>query len=332
MSIAHLQPTTMSTPASKTCRDAKAPFDRKCPKADVVLRSSDNVDFHFPKLLLIFASPVFENLLSDGKPDELKDGRPIILVHDSSKDLRQLLYFCHPLLSTPALSSIDDFVQLHAIAVKYCMEDILGSLEDLILNSPDVMSSAPLALYCLAIQYRFPVLARSAAKLCLTIDIGKLMGGSDFEDQLKHISAFHVNRLFAYHQACSAAINVTGIGGSCRGNHTYTEVHSSVNVFLKAMETRLKTRPCSQTVMEEHQETRTLERGLSTCSTCRLEIWSTVNSLLCSITSAINDAVSKVCLPLLFLFALAELMTSVDFVGYRFLRSSRRVCYGLTAA
>jgi len=324
----------MSTPASKTCRDAKAPFDRKCPKADVVLRSSDNVDFHFPKLLLIFASPVFESLLSDGKPDELKDGRPIIPVHDSSKDLRQLLYFCHPLLSTPALSSIDDFVQLHAIAVKYCMEDILGSLEDLILNSPDVMSSAPLALYCLAIQYRLPVLARSAAKLCLTIDIGKLMGGSDFEDQLKHISAFHVNRLFAYHQACSAAIHITGLGERCRRrfNDDTFEVDSSVSVFLKAMDTRIQSRPCSQAVMEAKEETQTLEERLLHCNECKFTIASTVNRLLSSITSAIDKAVSKVCLSLLFLFALAELMTTLDFIGYRFLRGSRRVCYGLTAA
>jgi len=292
--------TTMDTATATKPTDAEAPFDRECPKADVVLRTSDNIDFHFPKLLLIFASPFFENLLSDGTPDELKDGRPIILVHDSSKDLRQLLYFCHPSLSPPPFSSIDDVVQVHAIAAKYCMEDALGSFQDIIMNSPEVMKSAPITLYGLAARYRLPALARSAAKLCLEIDAGKLMGSSDIEDQLKYVSALHINRLFAYHRACGTAIKITGIVYYCDGNNSV--IHSCLEVFSKAMDMLLQYRPCLQTVIDAKEEMRTLERELLKCNACKPNIDPAVDNLFRYIANVIEDAVSKVCLLSLFLF------------------------------
>jgi len=62
--------------------DAKHPFDD--PKADVILRSSDNVDFRCYKLLLAFASPsFFEGMFNLPQPTgdhvmgETRDGLPV---------------------------------------------------------------------------------------------------------------------------------------------------------------------------------------------------------------------------------------------------------------
>ncbi|KZP18262.1 hypothetical protein FIBSPDRAFT_1046297 [Athelia psychrophila] len=74
-------------------------------KADVIVRSSDNIDFYVSRYFLAYASPVFEGLFSIPSPpspaaaedsDETKDGLPILKLAEDSLILERILLLCYP--------------------------------------------------------------------------------------------------------------------------------------------------------------------------------------------------------------------------------------------
>ena len=83
---------------------AKAPFNDS--KADVILRSSDNVDFRTLKSLLSLASAVFDDMFgwpklpaakSDGTTSTIEDGQlPVVTLSEPSRTVRNVLMICHP--------------------------------------------------------------------------------------------------------------------------------------------------------------------------------------------------------------------------------------------
>lgn len=70
---------------------AAAPFGHA--KADIILRSSGNIDFHVFKLFLSLASPFFETLFDITQPaqvsaeQEIKDGLIDVPITEDSKTL-----------------------------------------------------------------------------------------------------------------------------------------------------------------------------------------------------------------------------------------------------
>jgi len=74
-----------------TVTDANAPFDN--PDADVIIRSSDNVDFRVFKLVLSLASPFFTVMFglpqgpagSINEKQETRNGIPVIQVTENSQ-------------------------------------------------------------------------------------------------------------------------------------------------------------------------------------------------------------------------------------------------------
>ena len=82
------QPTTASYPFNKA-------------NADIILRTSDHVDFHVYSQILMAASQFFERMLEVPQPpvdqQQLKYGRPIIDVSETSKALDLLLRLCYPI-------------------------------------------------------------------------------------------------------------------------------------------------------------------------------------------------------------------------------------------
>jgi len=102
--------------------DAGPPFDSL--HADVILRSSDNVDFRTFKLLLSLASPVFEDMFNMTPLDcetSVKDGALVVQMQsESSRTLEMLLGFCHPNFM-PTLESLDVINDVLAAAMKFEM-------------------------------------------------------------------------------------------------------------------------------------------------------------------------------------------------------------------
>ena len=85
------------------CGSADAPGDHfDHPAADIVIRSSDGVDFKMLKVDLSRTSSVFEDTLSIPQPTEIdrtnphKDGLPVIELSEARDVLDTLLRFCMP--------------------------------------------------------------------------------------------------------------------------------------------------------------------------------------------------------------------------------------------
>src|SRR5712672_3959848 len=96
-----------------------APFNRR--DADLIIRSSDQVDFHVHKSNLGMASVVFEDMftVSGSSPQEQEQNKPVIDLAEDSKTLHRLLTMLYPIerswpetledaLSLVALSKVPD--------------------------------------------------------------------------------------------------------------------------------------------------------------------------------------------------------------------------------
>jgi hypothetical protein len=135
--------------------NAGAPFDN--PHADVILQSSDNIDFHTFKLLLSLASDViiFEDIFTIPQPalgvNEMKHGVPVIPMSESSKALEMLLGFCHP-DCMPALETLDVIDDVLAAARKFEMGVVLKWARTNLLR-PRFMEKQPVRAFTLACKY-----------------------------------------------------------------------------------------------------------------------------------------------------------------------------------
>lgn len=86
----------------KKQKDAKNPF-LDDPTADLVVRTSDKIDFRVHKLILAHASPIFSSILSLPHPppeyaadEDYIDGLPILCVTERSHTMDTFLRCCYP--------------------------------------------------------------------------------------------------------------------------------------------------------------------------------------------------------------------------------------------
>jgi hypothetical protein len=88
------------------------PFDVS--DANLIIRSSDLVDFRVHKSVLAMASPFFEDLLSLPQPSdsEIVDGLPVVQFSESSELLSSLLSILYP-VPTVIPNSYEKVLYLH---------------------------------------------------------------------------------------------------------------------------------------------------------------------------------------------------------------------------
>jgi len=191
--------------------DADAPFDLQ-PRADIILRSSDNVDFYAVRLLLtVDPHSFFSNILTDGQSDVTKNGLPVIgSLEEDSPTLRQLLLCCYPLTMTGGIKlsfqTIDQVLALVQMASKYCMDSVFDAMQPAMLESPAVMDKTPvLQLYALGTQYAWEAVSRKAARRYLDIPSTHLFESSA-TSTLKNINGSDLLRLQQYHLRCRLGV------------------------------------------------------------------------------------------------------------------------------
>jgi hypothetical protein len=197
---------------------ASAPFDD--PNADHVftIQSSDSVQFHAHRYMLLLASPLFKDMLS--LPQPTVSGEPnraeVLELPENSVVLHTLLSCCDP-RTHPDLASL----QLDAVVatlhggIKYqikCVGPIL--LPQIKAHIPKV----PLRVYAIAIQgmiaYKgtegmetafkeFCELARGAAKELLKYRIPfKSIGALPIPSEFEQVPSRYLENLYTYHVAC----------------------------------------------------------------------------------------------------------------------------------
>lgn len=202
---------------SPTITNAERPFDR--PDADVILRSSDNVDFRVSKVHLSMASPFFKDMfaLPQGPADGtagnqvMKEGAPVIQITEKSAETRNLLVLCYPIAMVflglgkdyndmgDDMTFEDALVTLQA-AIKYGMEDIEGWMKWCIFTPPIVERHA-MEVFAYAHHHGWEEETRIAAKCTLRQSPTQW----SHVPELETITGGDYHRLLRYHQECSKA-------------------------------------------------------------------------------------------------------------------------------
>ncbi|KAJ8590284.1 hypothetical protein M405DRAFT_720727, partial [Rhizopogon salebrosus TDB-379] len=178
---------------------AQAPFDNH--DCDIILRSTDGVDFHVFKLILSLVSPVFKDMFTLPQTDLQPDvSVPVIPVAECSTTLRSLLLLCYP-AATPTFSNIDDVKAVMEAARKYDMEAALSRAGDLAMAQ--FLPTNSLQLYALSCRFGWQHHAQIAATRTLEIkDLGR---PSSLFTGLRDITGFDYHRLLVYHYECGVA-------------------------------------------------------------------------------------------------------------------------------
>lgn len=153
----------MSSPSAK--RAASAPFDKS--SADVILRSSENIDFHVHKLIISLASLFFEGVFSvpqssstQDSLEEAPDKPPdVVDMVEDRETLDCLLRYCCP-VKNPSFPKVAVDSVL-AAAMKYDLE-VAAALAREALGAQ--ASAHPLKVYMIACAYNCEWLATRAAK------------------------------------------------------------------------------------------------------------------------------------------------------------------------
>jgi hypothetical protein len=196
----------------ETFRNAKSPFDPTSHTPDVILRSSDNVDFYVMKAFLAFSSPDFFapmfTLPQDQHDIPSPSGLHIVPVAEDSKALRILLLCCYPLDLKDEANDIVNIAKAMSAARKYAMDLAEKRIEKMFLSKAlflldgNLFGGNPLRIYALACRYGFEELGRAAARKTLEIPPSRFFPSLE----LNHITGMDMYKLTQSRYRCVLAI------------------------------------------------------------------------------------------------------------------------------
>jgi hypothetical protein len=191
----------MSDSQSPIVTLTKPPFDK--PNADIILRSSDNVDFRVFRQLLIISSPIFERMLSSPQPAETEsylssqDGLPVIQLSESSEVLEALLMFCYPRWSAkPELDTLEEIKSVLEAAIQYDMEDVKDILQEMLVAPRFVEDKVGhLRVFGIAVRYQL----KEAAEVAMQYTLRHSAVGRPYVEELDYVCAKTFYQLLDYH-------------------------------------------------------------------------------------------------------------------------------------
>ena len=175
------------------------------PEADVIIRSSDDIEFRMFKLDLGRSSPVFAGMIASLPPalsdasESDADVLPSIRVDEKRDQLNIFLPFCK-FGVRPTLTSFDEISLAMKMAKKYKMEGVKDAAEAALIT---MASDEPVRAFALAWRYKMEGPARQAAQLCLRKPASSIVTTQLTE--LTHINAEALRSLLDYRYTCSEA-------------------------------------------------------------------------------------------------------------------------------
>ena len=184
---------------------AEAPFDDA--RADLVLRSSDKVDFRVFKIILSLASPIFTDMFSiplppsDSKPSD--DEVQVVSLSEHSTALDVALRHIYP-VRTPEGDTLYFASILAEFARKYQVE----ALDKVITGYLTVsVERDPVGVYAVAVTYGYDGIGANAARSCLNLPFSDLQS-----PYVRCATAEHISGLLRYHIACGKAASALASG------------------------------------------------------------------------------------------------------------------------
>ncbi|KAH9941543.1 hypothetical protein B0H21DRAFT_545041 [Amylocystis lapponica] len=181
---------------------AASPFDSD-PHADIILRSSDRVDFHVHKFLLSKASTFFRDMftLPLTSTSHLRESSqaslPVMDLAEPSSTLDLLLRILYPGLAPPSMD-VDNAQVLFEASQKYAMHGVRERVGQM-LSTSRFLDTQPLRVYALACAYGFPHVARAAARSSLRTPI---FSRTAYVDEFRCMTGGAYHHLVQYHHRC----------------------------------------------------------------------------------------------------------------------------------
>lgn len=303
---------------------ASSPFDHG--RADVVLRSSDNVDFRVFRLFLSLSSPFFETLFDLPQPSEekhgdaeTKDGLPVIPVSEDSKTLEAVLRFCYPrtlIEKTISIKHFKDGVKMLEAAKKYSLDGAESAIRKTLFSTNN-LEADPLRCFVVARQARMRDETILSAKYCL--QTGLIPG---WFEEIEMITATDLLDLLAYHEKCGKAAQqlqssyswierhyknrsaIPWIFGKASGRPCPCPRSDKIKLFgrkhlvwweefMEATFQTLKEKPCARTVRESVEKTITDVRSRD-CRSCAPNIATVMHQFADLFAKKVEEVVAEV--------------------------------------
>ncbi|KAJ7698048.1 hypothetical protein B0H17DRAFT_889207, partial [Mycena rosella] len=175
---------------------------------DVIVRSSDMVDFHAHKAILSFGSVVFKNMFSFPEPigqdaNLTREGKRVVILPEDCKTVEKLLILCYPRFTSSYLfQHLDGVDAAYEAAGKYQIPGGRQLLQQ-VLEDPRFLTEEPHRVFAIACHRGLEKLAKSAAIETLKLS----MNAPDRPvPEFRLISAHQLWQLQAYRSRCSQAI------------------------------------------------------------------------------------------------------------------------------
>lgn len=174
------------------------PYILNSPSADVILHTSDGVDFRVIKAILCLASPVFADMLhlksrdSDLHPDDL----PIVNVSEDSGTIANLLQVCYP-VEDPDIIDVDSAQALLDSALKY---EIIIAIRFAKAKWKEALTSDPFRAYFIARSKGWVDEARAAARKAA------ILASDYWLPEMEEISANAYRELLDYRWTCQQIV------------------------------------------------------------------------------------------------------------------------------
>ncbi|KAK7688288.1 hypothetical protein QCA50_008658 [Cerrena zonata] len=165
--VAVAQPTAQD-PDRKPTR-AQAPFDDEDGDADLILRSSDKVDFYVHKLILKKASALFQGMFQDASSEQSvhadashqTSSLPVVdNIDESSSTLDSILRICYP-VDEVKQTSLDKVAEVLRVALKLQMQKATTNMKKELLT---YVPTDPLSVYAKACILNLEYEASQAAE------------------------------------------------------------------------------------------------------------------------------------------------------------------------
>ncbi|KAG2358548.1 hypothetical protein BDR07DRAFT_1611865 [Suillus spraguei] len=174
-------------------------------KADIILRSSDGIDFRVISFFLNLASPSFDFIIEKAaQSDQIEDDLPIVPVEENHRVLDIWLRFCYPstLAEDPPLHELEDIIPVLEAARKYSLKPLEHKVRQALKSH---VEKEPLRCFALAMRAQLDIEATLAAKYTLRQSLIPAR-----VPEIDLITAKELLALLTYHQRCGISVQSLG--------------------------------------------------------------------------------------------------------------------------
>ncbi|KAJ7919607.1 hypothetical protein B0H13DRAFT_1988404 [Mycena leptocephala] len=201
----------MAAASSESFTDASDPFSPTSDQVnppDVIVRSSDMVDFHAHKSILSFGSVVFKDMFAFPEPtgaaaNVTRDGKPVVSLPESSKTVEKLLILCYPRFTTTYLfRDLDGVDEAYMSAGKYQIPGGQQMIAQL-LEDPGFLEKEPHRVFAIACHRGLEKVAKLAATQ--TLKLPRYVPNISVPE-LRLITAYQLRLLEDFHYRCAESI------------------------------------------------------------------------------------------------------------------------------